>query len=183
MNLPVAAHAESNRGRWDGSLGWVIFGTKLKIRRHRFRIAVDRHPGRIALQTFVVIPGLFVIGLLLFLGIGSGLTQAVSDQDAGSMLATLLTLTAVAAFIGSTTTALQSLYLSNDLPFLMTLPVPLRVLYGGKLIEAMTGAVPAAFFGLVVLAAYGASRAESSSSFPPRSWPRRSSSRWRQRRR
>ncbi|HKG26667.1 MAG TPA: hypothetical protein VKB09_13530, partial [Thermomicrobiales bacterium] len=73
---------------------------------------------------------------------------------------------AVATFIGSTTTALQSLYLSNDLPFLMTLPVPLRVLYGGKLIEAMTGAVPAAFFGVVVLAAYGASRAENALFFP-----------------
>src|SRR5687767_12690503 len=108
---PVAVRAETNRGRWDGALGWVLLGTKLKIRRHRFRIAVDRHPGRIALQTFVVIPGLFVIGLLLFLGIGSGLTEARSDQDAASMLATLLTLTAVAAFIGSSSTALQSLYL------------------------------------------------------------------------
>jgi ABC-2 type transport system permease protein len=139
---------------------------KLRIRRHRFRIAVMRHPGRIALQTFVVIPALFVVGLLLFVGIGSGLTEAASEHDATAMLATLLTLTAVAAFIGSTTTALQSLYLSNDLSFLMTLPMPLRVLYGGKLVEAMTGALPAAYFGFVVLAAYGASRAESVLFFP-----------------
>jgi ABC-2 type transport system permease protein len=166
MNLPLSARNGAVRGRWDGALGWTILGTKLKIKRHRFRVIVARHPGRVALQTFVVIPALFVIGLLLFLGIGSGLSEARSDHDAAAMLATLLTLTVVAAFIGSTTTALQSLYLSNDLPFLMTLPVPLRVLYGGKLIEAMTGAVPAAFFGVVVLAAYGASRAENALFFP-----------------
>lgn len=160
MNSPLSVRSGDVRSRWDGALGWTILGTKLKIRRHRFRVIVARHPGRIAMQTFVVIPALFVIGLLLFIGISSGLSAAATDHDAAAMLATLLTLTAVAAFIGSTTTALQSLYLSNDLPFLMTLPVPQRVLYGGKLIEATTGAVPAAFFGFVVLAAYGASRAE-----------------------
>jgi hypothetical protein len=89
------------------------------------------------------------------------LAEAISDHDATAMLVALMTLTALAAFIGSSTTALQSLYLSNDLPFLMTLPVPLRVLYGGKFVEAMAGAMPASFFGLVVLAAYGFSRAQS----------------------
>jgi hypothetical protein len=161
MNRALSSHPTSPRRRWDGSLGWVILRTGLKIRRHRFRAAVTRHPGRVALQTFVVIPAVFVFGLLLFVGISGGMASATSDHDATSMLVALLTLTAVAAFVGSSTTALQSLYLSNDLAFLQTLPVPQRVLYGSKFVEAMAGAVPAAGFGFVVLAAYGASRAES----------------------
>lgn len=161
MNEAITPGRIAPAGRWDGALGWVILRMRLKIRRHRFRLAVEHHPGRIALQTFVVIPALFVLGLLLFVGIGSGLLTAPNEHDATAMLAALLTLTAVASFIGSSTTTLQSLYLSSDLPFLMTLPVPLRVLYAGKFIEAMAGAIPAGFFGLVVLAAYGASRAES----------------------
>ncbi|MEA2524774.1 MAG: type transport system permease protein [Thermomicrobiales bacterium] len=144
----------------------MILRTKVRIRRHQFRIAVARHPGTVALQTFAVIPALLVVGLLLFSGIGSVLSRVPDEHDASAMLATLLTLTAVTAFIGSSTTALQSLYLSNDLPFLMTLPVPLRVLYGSKLVESLAGAVPAACFGFVVLAAYGASRAESVLFFP-----------------
>jgi ABC-2 type transport system permease protein len=161
MNRTAVLRRATPAGRWDGSLGWVILRARWRIRRHHFRIAVEHHPGRIALQTFVVIPALFIFGLLLLAGIGSGLSTAASDEDAKAMLVALLTLTAVAAFVGSSTTALQSLYLSNDLPFLMTLPVPLRVLFGGKFVEAMAGAVPAAFFGFVVLAAYGVSRAES----------------------
>ncbi|HEY7035862.1 MAG TPA: hypothetical protein VH482_31280 [Thermomicrobiales bacterium] len=156
-----ATQPMARRGHWDGALGWSILRARLRIRRHRFRHAVERHPGRVALQTFVVIPAVFVFGLLLFFGIGSGMTDAKSDHDATAMLVALVTLTAVAAFIGSSTTALQSLYLSNDVPFLMTLPVPLRVLYAGKYVEAMAGAVPAALFGIVVLAAYGVTRAES----------------------
>jgi len=110
MNLPLSASNGAARGRWDGALGWTILGTKVKIKRHRFRVMVARHPGRVALQTFVVIPALFVIGLLLFVGISSGLSEAGSDHDAAAMMATLLTLTAVAAFIGSTTMTLPVRY-------------------------------------------------------------------------
>ncbi|MEA2585297.1 MAG: hypothetical protein QOF33_3382, partial [Thermomicrobiales bacterium] len=47
----------------------MILRTKVRIRRHQFRIALARHPGTVALQTFAVIPALLVVGLLLFSGI------------------------------------------------------------------------------------------------------------------
>lgn len=154
------APARSESGRREGDLGWIVIRTKLTIRRHQFRVAVDRHPGRVALQTFVVIPALFLIGFIFFVGLASGMSSAANDSEATALLTTLLTLTAVAAFIGSSTTALQSLYLSNDMPFLLTLPIPLRVVFVEKFIAAMSGTIPAAIIGFVSLAAFGASRAD-----------------------
>jgi ABC-2 type transport system permease protein len=161
MNLPVPIPRLSSPRRSDAFLSWILLRTKFRIRRSQFRTTAERHPGRVAMQLFLVIPSLLAIGVLFFVTMRDVLSAAETDRDATAILGTLLTLTMMAAFIGSTTTALQSLYLSNDLPFLMTLPVPLRVIYADKFVDAMTGAIPGAFFGVVFLAAYATTQSDS----------------------
>lgn len=159
MNLPARLRIpDASIARWDGEIGWRLVRTRLTIRRHQFRNGIRRHPGRLAIQTLVVLPAIGLIGLFLFLGLASGFAATRSDGDATALLTTILTLTLIAAFIGSSTTALQSLYLSNDLSFLLTLPIPFRVLFADKFIAAMSGTFPAALFGVISLAAYGTGR-------------------------
>jgi ABC-2 type transport system permease protein len=161
MNRTATLRSESSPRRWDGSLGWAILKARVRIRRSQFRVAARRHPGRIAMQVSLILPAFLLLGFLLFVAIGDVLTIARNDAEANAVLASLLTLSAIAAFIGSSTTALQSLYLSNDIAFLMTLPVPLRVLFAGKFVDSVTGSLPGAFLGAVTLAAFGAGRADS----------------------
>ena len=59
------------------------------------------------------------------------------------MLAALLTVATIGSFVGASTSALQALYLSDDVPFLLTLPIPLRVLFVGKFADSAVGALPA----------------------------------------
>jgi ABC-2 type transport system permease protein len=108
-----------------------------------------------ATKAAVILGPIVLLCSFLFVMVEQVFASTDSSLEAEVILGSLLALTALGSFVGSSTTALQSLYLSNDLPFLMTLPLPMRVIYGGKLIDAMAGALPAGVVMSIVLASFG----------------------------
>ena len=131
----------------------------MRVRRRYAWSKLKGHPSEKrrfkATKAIVILGPIVLLCSFLFVMVEQVFASTSSAVDAEVILGTLLALTALGCFVGSSTTALQSLYLSNDLPFLMTLPLPLRVIYGGKLIDAMAGALPAGVVLTLVLAAFG----------------------------
>jgi ABC-2 type transport system permease protein len=128
----------------------------------RYRTIWQRYRGRrsgsrllLATKAIVIFFPLFLIGMVLFVAFQQVFSAVESKALAETVLASLIALIVVASFVCSSTTALQSLYLSNDLPFLMTLPLPLGAIYGGKILDAMTGTLPTSFVMVLLLSAYG----------------------------
>jgi hypothetical protein len=151
------------RAEFDGAwrrLGWTVVGVKLRAARNRFAVTRRKNRVQTTLQFAVVLPAiLFLVGMFSvgFAGAVSGIND---EQLATTLLATVIAVFALGAFVGTSTTALQALYLSDDIPFLLTLPIPLRALFGGKLVEAAAGALPPAMLFTAGMVGYGWDRAE-----------------------
>ncbi|HEY8447585.1 MAG TPA: hypothetical protein VIL01_10810 [Thermomicrobiales bacterium] len=125
---------------------------------NRMRFGASRHPGRMAALILIVLPALALLATMLLVALGQGFARADGDAEATAMLGVLLTLALLGSFIGAMTASLQSLYLARDLTFLMTLPIPLRMVFAGKVLEATIGSLPGGLLAMVAIAAFGIRR-------------------------
>lgn len=75
-------------------------------------------------------------------------------DDQQTALALLFALIAAGSFVSSASIALQSLYLSTDVPYLLSLPIPVGFVYGEKFLAAMIGTGPGALVLVATLVAY-----------------------------
>jgi ABC-2 type transport system permease protein len=133
----------------------ALMGVRYRTTWQRFRGRQSGSRLLLASKAIVIFLPLSLLGLLLFVAFDQAFSAVESKTLAETVLASLIALIVVASFVCSSTTALQSLYLSNDLPFLMTLPLPLGAIYGGKILDAMTGTLPTSFVMVLLLSAYG----------------------------
>lgn len=157
----TAGTLDRARATFDDSarrLGAVMAGLKLRTARNRFAVTRRRHPFRVAAQYGVVIPSVVGFTVVLALGFSQSVKNAPSQSAGVGILAAMLTLAAIGCFIGAATTALQSLFLADDVPFLVTLPVPLRVLFGSKLVDSMAGTAPASILLLGGIGGFASAR-------------------------
>jgi hypothetical protein len=151
-----AAFAESHR-----RLGWVLLAIRARAARNALALHRRNHRVRAAATYFVAAPGLLLLTLLLTVFVASVLGGMASERAATSLLAALLTVAAIGSFVGASMAALQALYLADDVPFLLTLPIPLRVLFVGKFADSLVGALPACTLLLASLVGYGLARTTS----------------------
>jgi hypothetical protein len=133
----------------------ALAGIRWRMTWSRWRTRRTSNPILVAFKLLFVLGPVVLLSVVLFMTFKASFTSVNSVGEAEVVLGTLLALTTLGCFIGSSTTALQSLYLSTDMPFLMTLPVPLRVIYATKLTDAMAGSLPAGVVMLFVFLAFG----------------------------
>ena len=148
--------AKTGRGRPALALAelraWTI--------RNRLRQGRQRRRSRRLVRGAMAAIVVFVLGLSIFVATFTATRSASSAEEATHVLATLFALVVIAGFIGAMGSALQSFYLASDLPFLLSLPVPLRVTFAAKLVDSMTGVLPVAVVLVAALAGYGGARSD-----------------------
>jgi len=143
-----------------GSPGRAILRARGQMFRNRAR---NRPPGdrwRFALQSVVIGPILLSLLGLIWLASFVVFRALRGPEQATDGLATLFGLLILGGFVGSASAALQALYLSTDVPFLLSLPLPMSVAYGGKFADALIGTGPIALVVVAAVGGYGTARAE-----------------------
>jgi hypothetical protein len=119
-----------------------------------------RSARRLVLFGTVVVPSVIFafLGFTLLLAINFG--KCDTRAEAETLLATLLMVAFATALAGSLSTALQSLFASDDVRFLVSLPIPVRAIFFDRIGEIARGAVPSALFGMATCLAFVLGRAE-----------------------
>jgi hypothetical protein len=139
-------------------LGRTVVGAKLRVTRNRLAVTRRKSPVLTSLQFGLAVPGTVAFTALLTVAFASAFSSLKDDGLATTLLAALFATGSIGSFIGSSTTALQALYLADDIPFLLTLPIPLRVLFGSKFVEAAIGALPPSILVVSGTLGYGLTR-------------------------
>ncbi|MCC6792806.1 MAG: hypothetical protein IT336_14030 [Thermomicrobiales bacterium] len=153
MNRVPVARAEFD-DTWH-RLGWTVVGAKLRAARNRFALTRRRNPFLTTLHVGVAAPAILLVVGLFSVGFASAVSGIDDEGVTTTLLAAVIAVFALGSFVGTSTTALQALYLADDIPFLMTLPIPLRALFGGKFVEAIVGALPPAMLFVAGMIGYG----------------------------
>jgi len=144
---------------------WKLLVMRLRITYNAFRHAkLGRKIGMIIVWLVVLGFGFFLFsmsGLLLSAMRSPELVQYVG-VDFKSFLSAIPALTLSALFIGTLLTSfgmlLQALYLSNDMDFLLSTPIPIRSVFIAKLLQAVLPNVGLiALFGIPILFGLGIS--------------------------
>jgi hypothetical protein len=123
--------------------GIALARVHLSASRNRFALTRRRHPFRVAVQFCVLAPLVAGFAIALAFGLSKSYEQAGGRTDQTAMLAATFTLFIIGGFIGISTAALHALYLAEDVAFMTTLPLPLRVVFASKMADAAAGAIPA----------------------------------------
>ena len=146
--------------RLQGRPGLAFAEARLRMLRNRFRQSRQRRRLRLIVRSSIV--GL--AGLWLAVSVAAATFTAAQGTDdlaeSAAMLAALFALVVVGGFIGAAGAALQTFYLASDLPFLLSLPIPLRVTFTAKFVEAMAGASPVAVVLVAGLGGYWVARGD-----------------------
>lgn len=143
----------------SGRIGRTIVASKLQASRNRLKVMRRKTPVLVGFQLGVALPAMIGFAILLTFGFASA-ARAIDDDSGRSFLALMIACGCIGAFIGSSTTALQALFLADDVPFLLTLPIPMRALFGSKFIETAFGMIPAGAIFLASMAGYGLVRSD-----------------------
>ncbi len=141
---PRATYEDSSR-----RTGWTIIAVKLRAFRNRLAVKRRKSPAMVGLHFGFAVPAILGFTALLTIGFASAVSSLNDVAEARALLAVIIAFGCIGAFIGSSTTALQAMFLADDIPFLLTLPIPLRALFGSKYIEATLGVAPA---GMLIIA-------------------------------
>jgi hypothetical protein len=152
---PRAAYDEP----WH-QVGLILIGLKARAARNRIVLTRRKNPVKTFFHFIVAMPVIAGLTALLAVGFSVALNGITDESIATTFLASIVALVLIGAFIGSSTTALQALYLADDIPFLLTLPVPLRALFGGKFVEAAVGALPPGILFTAATLGYASVRTE-----------------------
>jgi hypothetical protein len=144
---------------------WKLVSMRLRIMVNSFRHAKTR--GKVAtIFLYVMILGfgyfIFWLSQLLLGFVRSPEMARYSGLDLTSVLASLPALILSALFIGTLLTSfgvlLQALYLSGDMDFLLSTPLPIRAVFIAKLLQAVLPNIALiALFGLPILFGLGVS--------------------------
>ncbi len=149
--LPARASVDEGLKR----LGWTMVSAKFRAGRNQFTVTRRKSPVLSSLRFAVIVPMIVGFTALLTIGFASALSQVEEPETATTIVAIAIALSIISAFVGSSTTALQALYLADDIPFLITLPIPLKVLFGTKFLEAAIGTAPSSMLLTAAVAGYG----------------------------
>jgi hypothetical protein len=133
---------------------------RLQMARNGLRQRRRRQRGRLIARVVVLGSGMLFLVMSVALATLAGMDAAENAEMAAQVLTALFGLVLVGGFIGAAGAALQTFYLSTDLPFLLSLPIPFRVIFSAKFAESTVGAVPAALILVGALTGYGIARAE-----------------------
>jgi hypothetical protein len=147
-------------------IGWTIVATKLRASRNRLAVMRRKTPALVSLHFGIAVPAVLGFTALLLVGFASALSGVEDASVSRALLAVVIAFACIGAFIGSSTTALQAMFLADDIPFLLTLPIPLRALFGSKFLEAALGVAPAAMLLMAGAGGYGIVEAEHISFWP-----------------
>jgi len=144
---------------------WKLLRLRLRITFNAFRHAKGRR------KIFTVIAWLALLAFAFFIFYMSRLMlgfvrspelRQYASVDLGSFLSAVPVLTLSALFVGTLLTSfgvlLQALYLSGDMDFLLSTPIPIRSVFIAKLLQAVLPNVGLiALFGLPLLFGLGSS--------------------------
>lgn len=155
-------HVVPGAARTPGVIDAVRLLHQVRARRrvNTWSVHGVRSVRRMLLMGTIVIPGsLFLfLGFTLLMAIKFG--QSTSQDQAEMLLASLLMVSFATALAGSLSTAMQSLFASDDVRFLVSLPIPVRAIFFDRFGEIARGAMPGVGFGLASCFAYVLGRAE-----------------------
>jgi uncharacterized membrane protein (DUF485 family) len=158
----MADQAVSSTAPTTGLIDAVRLLHQVRARRRVNAWSVQglRSAKRMLLIGTIVIPGslFLVLGFTLVMAIKFG--ESPSQEQAEMLLASLLLVSFATALAGSLSTAMQSLFASDDVRFLVSLPIPVRAIFFDRLGEIARGAAPGVGFGLASCLAYVLGRAE-----------------------
>lgn len=132
--------------------GMALARARFASGRNRFLLTRRRHPVRVAAQFVVLAPAIVALTGALAYANSRSFETVAQPREQAAMLAAFFALFAIGGFIGVSTAALHALYLSEDVPFMMALPVPLGVTFASKMAGAATGAIPASILGVSAIA-------------------------------
>jgi hypothetical protein len=159
MNRSASATRAAFDDPWR-RVSWTVIGVKAQATKNRLVVTRRKNPLRITMLFAIAIPAIAGITGLLSVGFASAQRGIADEALATTMLASIAAIFLLGAFIGSSTTALQALYLADDIPFLLTLPIPLRALFGSKFVEAAVGALPPGILFIASMLGYGIVRSD-----------------------
>jgi hypothetical protein len=128
--------------------------------RNRLRQRRRARRGLLALRVALVGSAALVLAISTALATFAGIEAADDTGGAVAVLTAIFALVVLGGFIGAAGSALQSFYLSSDLPFLLSLPIAFRVIFSAKFAESTAGCIPAALILFGSLTGYGVGRAE-----------------------
>jgi hypothetical protein len=133
--------------------------SRMRMARNRLRRGQARR-GRLALRVALVGSVVLVLAISVAVATLGGVEATDEAGGATAVLTAIFALAVLGGFVGAAGTALQAFYLSADLPFLLSLPIPFRVIFSAKFAESMVGCIPAALILVAALAGYGLGQAE-----------------------
>lgn len=128
--------------------GVALVRARLLSTKNRFLLTRRRHPVRVGLQIGLLAPLMIGLAAVFAYGMSLRYEMAPTEREETAMLAAFFALFVVGGFIGIATAALHALYLSEDVPFMLTLPVPLGMTFASKMTDASTGSLPAVILAL-----------------------------------
>ncbi|HRA46990.1 MAG TPA: hypothetical protein PK819_02855, partial [Thermomicrobiales bacterium] len=119
-----------------------------------------RSARRLIVVATIVVPGasFLFMGFAIAMAIAFGKSQ--TQDQAEALLATMLLVSFATALAGCLSTALQSLFMSQDVRFLVSLPLPVRAIYYDRFGDVARGAIPGSIFGLSICVGYVLGRAQ-----------------------
>ena len=145
---------------------WKLLRLRLRLNWNSFKHAkIGRKIGTVVLGIVILgfVAGIFFLSWLLLGFLNSPKYTQYTGFDTASFLKTVPVLVFAALFLGilfsSFGVLLQALYLSGDMDFLLTSPVPIRAVFVTKMLQAVLpnfGLI--ALFGLPVLFGLGISK-------------------------
>lgn len=131
----------------------LVLRSRIRVGSRQIGAARSRHPIRTTVQGIT----LLVVGLTTAVTIALVsrlLFSVVTETDQHLVFAAFFVALLSAGIIASSGAALQSIYLAPDLPFLLTMPIPLVSTFTSKFIETLAGTLPIGFIGFWFLAGY-----------------------------
>jgi ABC-2 type transport system permease protein len=146
-----------------GAAGAAGSGALIALRARALRNALRRAPLRYAVVTGFVLALAWGIGAATLRAVrfvdGFPLIGTIADAALQRSLEALVTLLLLAVAFSVLTTAVTTLYASDDLPFLLALPVDAARVFGLKVVETyLTSALVPALLTLPVLVGLGLAR-------------------------
>jgi Putative ATP-binding cassette len=138
----------------------VLAGVRRMRRANGWSVLKMRSPRRLMVIASVVMPGAAFLFLGLAIAMAITFGRAGTQGQSETLLSTLLMVSFATSLAGCLSTALQSLFLSSDVRFLVSLPIPVRVIYFDRFGEVARGAIPGGLFGMAICLGYVLGRAE-----------------------
>jgi len=147
--------------RSDRSLIRTLAQARITRLRRNTSLTAGTNRGDGLIKGLVLIPTAVLLFLAATVVTAVSFGQADTVDSANALLRAMVLVSFATVIAGCLTTSLQSLFLSEDVQFLVSLPIPVRLIFFAKFMDYAMGAIPGALFLLAVCLGYVLGRADS----------------------